>query len=321
MTIYFMGGEMPSFVPSDGTGTEVTTATSFDSGFSRCSVRPGSTTNIYTSTPALALPDEFYMHLYLGRDSTGGSTSPAFSYFASGVEVFRLLRNSATGVSTTATYQMQARIAGVMTNVGSAVTVNNLSSHHFDVYIDGNTASGTATLYVAGTEQESAAADLSSVTGIDEVRYYFGGYVSQVVIADEPTIGWRLLTRYPNGAGAATAWTGAYTDVDEIVYDDADFCNSSTNGQIEQFTQTGPAITGYSVRAVGVYARAKCGASGPVNLQIGLRVSSTDYFSSSKALSVGYSAYGEIWETNPATAAAWLSTGIDAIQPSIKAVT
>jgi hypothetical protein len=214
---------------------------------------------------------------------------------------------------------MQALITGVMTNVGSAVTVGTVE--HIDVYIDGNDATGTASLFVGGTEVESAVVDLSAVTAIDEVQVRYGHFISQMVIADEPTIGMRLLTRYPNGAGSASNWTGGFTDVDESEFDDADFCNSSTNGQIEQFTQTGPVITGYTVRAAGVYARAKRGASGPANLQIGLRVSGTDYFSSSKALSVGYSAYGEIWETNPATGVAWVNTAIDAIQPSIKAVT
>jgi hypothetical protein len=190
-----------------------------------------------------------------------------------------------------------------------------------DLYLDTNTATGTATLFMGGTQVKTAAADFSSVAAIDEVRSNFGYHISMMVIADEPTNGWRLLTRYPNGAGAATAWTGGFGDVDETINDDADFCNSSTNGQVEQFTQTGPAMTGYTVRAVGVYARAKRGASGPANLQIGLRVSGTDYFSSNKALTVGYGAYGEIWETNPATGVAWVNTAIDAIQPSIQAVT
>lgn len=320
MTIHFMGGEMCSFIPSDGSGTETTTTINscWDAAFSRCAVRPGGTTGIYSSTPALALPDTFYMHVLFARDAAAGATSTVLSFLSGGTEVFRLERSGAT---VTGTLQMKALISGVMTAVGSAVTINNSAAHHLDVYIDGNSASGTATLYLAGTAVATDTADLSSVTGIDEVRSYFGSFISQCIIADEPTIGWRLLTRYPNGAGNATAWTGGSGDVDETIYDDADFCNSSTNGQVEQFTQTGPAITGYTVRAVGVYARAKRGASGPTNLQIGLRSGSNDYFSASKALNVGYGAYGEIWETNPATSAAWVSTAIDALQPSIKAVT
>jgi hypothetical protein len=315
VTIYFMGGELSSFIPSDSTGKESTLAGTFDPDFTRCSLRPGGTTGVYCSTPTLALPDAFYTKVYFKRDTASSMTTTLVSYLAAGIEVFRVTRTTGGDL------QMQVFIAAAWTNVGSTVSFDVTSAHHLDLYIDGNSATGTATLFLGGTQRESEVANLTPVAAIDEVRFYFGCYVSQVVIDTEPTIGRRLGTRYPNGAGAVSNWTGGSTDVDEIVCDDADFCNSSTNGQIEQFTQTGSAITGYTVLAVGVYARAKEGGSGPENLQIGIRVSATDYFSSNKALTVGYSAYGEIWETNPATGVAWLNTAIDAIQPSIKAVT
>lgn len=318
MSILFMGSEMTAFVPSDGSGIETIGAANFDAAFSRAAVRPGNTTGIYSSTPTLALPDEFYTHFLFRYDGASSLDSTAVAMFASGTEVFRVERSGSGSVGT---LQMKALISGSLANVGSPVTFDNASQQHVDLYIDGNNASGTATLFIAGTERTTDTADLSSVTGIDEVRFYFGSYVSQVVIADEPTIGFRVLTRYPAAAGTTSDWTGGASDVDEAVYDDADFCNTSTSDAVEQFTNTGPAIDGYSVRAVGVYARAKRGGTGPSNLQLGLRASGTDYFSASKALSVGYSAYGEIWETNPATSAAWVNTAIDTLQPSIKAVT
>jgi hypothetical protein len=316
VTMHFFGGELPSFIPSDSTGKESTLAGTFDPGFSRCSLRPGGTTGVYCSTPTLALPDAFYTKIYFKRDTASSMTTTLVSYLAADVEVFRVTRTDGTGY-----LQMQVFIGDEWVNVGSAVSFDATAAHHLDLYIDGNSATGTATLFLGGTQRETAVADLTPVVAIDEVRFYYGCYVSQVVIDTEPTIGRRLGTRYPNGAGAVANWTGGSTDVDEIICDDADFCNSSTNGQIEQFTQTGAAITGYTVLAVGVYARSKKGGSGPENLQIGIRASAADYFSTDKAQSVGYSAYGEIWETNPATGVAWLNTAIDAIQPSIKAVT
>lgn len=320
MTILFMGGEMSAFIPSNSEGIETTNAASFSSSFARCAVI-GARGTQYVKTPDLTVPDEFYFHMAGYRASGSEATEgPLASFYAGATEVFRIK-------ATTTTLRMAALQAGVLTNIGTGVTwAGSAGPETIDLYIDGNDASGTAKLYLAGTLQETVSAvDLGDVTGITHVRFY--GYdtkqhhVSQVIIADEPTIGWRLLTRYPNAAGATSSWTGSYTDVDEIVYSDADFINSATNGQVSTFGQTGPAISGYTVRAVGVYARAKCGASGPVNLQLALRVSGTDYFSASKALDVGYSAYGNIWETNPATAAAWLSAAIDAVQPGVKAIT
>lgn len=316
MTIYFMGGEMCAFTPSASSPTETTTsAAPFQSEFSRCAIDCGANGIDYVATPTLVLPDELYTHVYFKRRTNYGQTYTLLSFLASGTEVFRVR-------TTDAAIQMQALISAVMTNVGASIAIDPEDiAEHLDVYFQGNDATGNVALYLGGTERTTDTVDLSSVTAIDTVRSYHPHRFSQLVIADEPTIGWRLLTRYPNGAGNASAWTGGFGDVDEIGYSDADFCNSSTNGQIEQFTQTGPTISGYTTRAVGVYARVKRGASGPSQLAIGLRASGTDYFGTEQALGIGYAALGEIWETNPATSAAWVSAAIDAIQPSIKAVT
>ncbi len=324
MTIYFMGGEMSALIPSDATTTEVTNFGYFNPSFTRCAASSGEgaggVATAFIDSPVLALPDEFYVHYDVTRDPTYSNNGNQLVLVSGATEVFRVQ-------CTRTALQMQALIAAVWTNVGASVSYSGSTLQTIDLYINGNSATGTAKLYVAGTLRATASSvDLSAVTGITKVRSYCinnstGFFLSQIVVANEPTIGMRLLTRYPNAAGATTDWTGGYTDVDEIVYDDADFVNSSTDGQVELFTQTGPAITGYTVRAVAVYARAKKGASGPSNLQLALRSGGTTYFSGSKALDVGYSAYGNIWETNPATAAAWVNTAIDALQPGVKAVT
>jgi hypothetical protein len=319
VTFYFMGGELASFIPSNSEGIESTLATSFNASFARCSVTCARSTQ-YVATPTLALPDTFYIHLDAFRAGVGSSEGSLIAFYAGATEVFRLKASSAT-------LQMSALIGASITNIGSAVAWAGTAGYEtIDLYIDGNDASGEAKLYLGGTLVGTASAvDLSLVASITSARFYGYSstqqYISQVIIADEPTIGMRLLTRYPNGAGSDTAWTGDYTGIDEIIINDADFINSSTNGQVEMVTQTGPAITGYTPRAVGVYARSKWGGTGPENLQLALRSGGTNYFSTSKAQDVGYSAYGNIWETNPATTADWLSSQIDALQPGAKAVT
>jgi hypothetical protein len=316
MTVYFMGGELSAFTPSATSPAETTTSSApFSVSFSRCAIDCGASAIDYVETPALTLPDELYTHTYFKRRTSYGGTYSLLSYLAGATEVFRVR-------TTPTTIQMQALITGVMTNVGASIPINPEDiAEHLDVHFQGNDATGEVGLYLGGTEKTTATVDLSSVTGIDTVQSYHPHRFSQMVIADEPTIGGRLFTRHPNGAGGTSNWTGGFGDVDEIVRSDVDFCNSSTNGQIEFFTQTGPAVDGYTVRAVGVYARAKRGASGPSNLQLGLKVGATEDFSASNALGLGYAAVGNIWEQNPATAAAWLSAAIDTIQPGMKAVT
>jgi hypothetical protein len=54
MTIYFMGGEMPSFIPSNSLASEDTTNNPlrYDTSFSRCAFRPGQSPGTY----ALVIP-------------------------------------------------------------------------------------------------------------------------------------------------------------------------------------------------------------------------------------------------------------------------
>lgn len=316
MTKYFMGGEMGAFIPSDNNVTESTFTNSYDSAFSRCSVAiTGS--GSYAFTPDLGLPDEFYVHFKAVRGSSNSTTQDVLVLRTSTTEVFRVRSNGSQ-------VWMQALISAAWTTVGTTETIP-LGSQHFDLYIDGNSATGNAKLYVAGTLRITASSvDLSDVAGIETLRFYGWSndtaYISQVIVDSEPTIGGRLFTIPITGAGATSSWIGTYTEIDEIVHSDADFINTPTANAVSTFSITAPSLTGYVIEAVAVTARAKEGGSGPTQIQMALRSAGTDYFSSSMALDVGYGGFVNIWETNPATAAAFTTSSIASLQPGVKAI-
>lgn len=316
MTKYFMGGEIGAFLPSDGNVNETTNASLYDTAFSRCAIAITGGSS-YAITPDLGLPAAFYIHFKGARGSSNSTTQDMLVLKTATTDVFRV-RSNGTSV------WMQALISAVWTTVGTteAIPVNG---SHFDLYIDGNSATGNAKLYVAGTLRINAASvDLSAVTGVETLRFHSWSndtfYFSQVIIDDEPTIGGRLFTIPITGAGATSTWIGAYTEIDEAVYSDADFINTSTANAVSTFAVTAPSLTGYVIEAVAVTARAKKGGSGPTQLQLVLRSAGTDYFSASKALDVGYGGFLNIWETNPATGAAFLTTAISSLQPGVKAI-
>lgn len=327
MTIYFMGGEMGAFVPSDSTVVEVSSDTTlFNSAFCRCAIYAPYTEN-YFESPSIGSLTTAWAHFDFAAGSAAysGAGSRFSWYDGGGTERIRMLVDNAGTIS------MQYNVGAGWVTAGSQISVTVAGQRQtIDINVVCNTASGSIKLYISGTERiNSGTINLSAITALNKIRFtgYTNGvggtktYASQVVVANESTIGMRLLTRYPNAAGATSSWTGAYTDIDEIVYEDADFILSGSANQISTFGQTGPAITGYTVRAVGVTARARCGASGPQNLRHAIRVSGTDYFSGSDiALSAGYAATETIWETNPATSAAWVNTAIDAVQPGVKSI-
>lgn len=334
MTIAFMGGEMSAFLPSDSTPIEKTSGGvyvfPYDAAFSRCGMQVVGVS--YVDTPQFAALTEVWTHISLNHRSD--SPAATLSYYpvvwlnASDVESVRLKHVTGGGETISFEYWTGAAWAAA----GSAVTLPLTSAMQtLDIRILCNTASGNVSLYVAGTERINASVDLSGTVSIRKMRVTggtAGGFsgetrFSQVIIANASTIGYRLGTCYPSAAGATSSWTGAYTDIDETLYDDADFINSASANQISTFAQTSiAALTGYTVRAVAVTARAKRGSSGPANIRMALRASGTDYFSASDiALGLGYTPVQTIWETNPATSAAWVNTAISTLQPGAKSIT
>lgn len=310
-----MGGEIGSFTPSDNDLYEDTQL--YNASFARCGLRPvGAAT--YATSAALALPDDFWVHAEIAQQDSSTSYGYPLVFVNGGTEVLRVGIN-ANGI------KIEALVSAVWTQVGSVIAVNMEDSlQTIDMSVVGNDASGSVTVYVAGTERMTATIDLSAVVSIDNLKIGPTAnrrYTSQIIIADESTIGWRLATYYPSGAGATGNWTGDHTAVDEVRYSDADFIYSASADQVETYTASGPSLTGYVVRAVGVYCRAHRGASGPQNLQLAVRVNGTDYFSSSKALSLGFDSYGNIWSANPDTAVDWLTSQISAVQPGVKSIT
>jgi hypothetical protein len=184
---------------------------------------------------------------------------------------------------------------------------------------------------MSGTLRITASVNLSTLTGIAKVRAWginrgINGPVdyTQFVLATETTIGMRVGTIYMSGQGVTHTFdTGGYANIDELVYSDADFVQSGTAGQIELFTGTPvPSFTGYSIRALALTARAKSDGSAPAHFRFQLRSGGVTYDNGSDlALDFGYGNYCAVWETNPATSAAFQPSEISALQYGVKSVT
>lgn len=323
MTDYFYGSEVGSFTPSQSEDVGDTTGTNVldrNETFARAAVYTNGALAFLESS-AISIPNTFWFHYDAAKRFTTASYNYPIVFSAGGVELLRI------GYKASAC-KVQAYIGAVWTDIGTEVSADfgADSNQTMDFYFEGNDATGAVKIFVAGTERMSAVGDLSAVTGLDLITVdgvtsggAHGG--SQFIISDEITIGWRLMTATLSGAGATSAWTGDYTSVDEATYNDADFIYSGTANQVETYTISTGTLTGYTVRGVGVYARAKRGDSGPQNFQLALRVGSTDYFSGTKALGVGYESYGHIWNTNPDTAAEWSTSQVSSIQVGVKSIT
>lgn len=326
MSVLFVGGEMGAFIPATAGAVEATSfgANSYNSAFARCCLSVA-TVSDYAESADFGTGTDLYCHLDMSVYGGGfGSTDDARFRWCdgSGTEVVRLTYQYGTDA-----LRLDYWSGAAWVNAGAITVELSGVLQTIDIHAVVNSASGSLKLYLSGTERISATGlDLSGITALGKVRIYGapGGHLtfaSQVIVADEPTIGMRAFTVPPTGVGASSDWTGTYAEIDEIIYSDADFINSASVNQVSTFAATPPTLTGYQVKAVAVTARAKCGASGPLNIQMAVRSSGTTYFGATKALDVGYRAFCKVWDTDPATSAAWTNTAAATLQPGAKSIT
>jgi hypothetical protein len=282
MTVLFLGGELDSLTPSDGGAIEDNEQPdrAWEPSFSRGHIEVQNIAT-YCDTPSWAGESELYIHFASPVNGTAGFGSPTKPYilalYDGSTEVFRL-ENTYNGDTTVTLKMYYLSALATWTQIGSSVTVAMNVLNHFDVYLKTG-ASGGAALYASGTERAMGSANISFFSNVTKARFNGSAInrISQIAVTTTPHIGARVATYYPNGAGASSQWVGTYAEVDELRYSDGDFINSGTADQVTTFAQTGPAPTGYNIRAVAVSTRAKRGVGGPQNLRHVLRVSGTNY--------------------------------------------
>lgn len=324
MTILFAGGEFGAFTSTDAASFETVSGGTFDPDYARCSIDcDGPSTLLRSGT--FSATSEGYIH---SRSRNGNVTDNlltapgAIGVSAAGTEQFRMFHQAGT-------VRLQYVSGSAWVDATASIAITEQALNDFDLYFKVGTASGALRLYSNGSLLlDSGTKDLSAVTAITQV--WFSGQLtvfdlqhSEVIVADEPTIGWRLGAFAIDADGSNTDWTGSFADIDEIVHSDADFISSDTAGQVSTFAGTaltGPSGQSFLIKGVVVAARAKRGSTGPQNLQLAVRTGAANFFSSTHALDVGYGAHVGIWETNPNTLAAWAAADLDTLEIGVKSL-
>lgn len=322
MTIYAVMNEAGSWVASDANTAESTTSGMFDSAYARASIL-----NDGASTFARGCVFSSLTAGYIRAFKIRESTASIASYFlygmnSSGIGALRLVgQNDTVWVE----YYNGSAWTVATTAVPSTLTARTA----YDIYFSGmGTASGLVRLYVNDTlSATSSTLNFSSTPNVASV-WTNGGFgtgdqhASEVVVADVPTIGWRVATLYITGAGTTNTFdSGTYADVDETVYSTADFISSGTNNQIFLGACNDYSVGSGTIKAVAVSALAKKGASGLANINLAVRAGGSNAFSADKALDVGVGAFQNIWETNPTTAVAWVAADIAATEIGVRSRT
>jgi hypothetical protein len=287
------------FVPSDANVIESTSAGKFNASFARCAVGVSGAAS-YWETAHFTQTADCWLHVDMCVSSfnlNGPETDFIVAYNSSDTAIYKMTISGASSHTVRQYYSA----SGVWTQIGSSFTFSGSEVNTIDIHFKCN-SSGSANLYFSGTNRLSGSANTAALTGTSYVRFKSSvqTYWSQFIAADESTVGMRVGTIYMTGNGANTDFTGDYTAIDETAYSDVDEITSGSANQVELYTGTPvPSFTGYTIRAVGIGARAKYSGSAPTQLQLSLRSAGTNYFSATRGLDAGYGAIPNVWNTDP----------------------
>lgn len=330
MAVLAVGGEADTYTLVSGSAfAHEATSGRYESNASRTSML------VTAAASEIRLPfgssvTSFWAHMYLYQEALPASNTDYIVFMnAAGTEgEYKVI------INTDGSWTFQKFKSAAWSTIGSttaAVAVINNSAAAFDFQVVRNLTTGTFNVFKDGVSIFSFSGDTDTDNTIGSVK--FSGIttntrelnVSQVIIADESTVGWKLQTLYPDGNGFNTAWTGDYTAVDEAAYAAGDFIETNTLNQIETYTASNinGAYSSYNVKAVVVAARASNDSGSAINdLQAVVRTASTNYTSSNLSLPKDGNEYSvqNVWNTNPNTTAAWTQSEVNGLEIGVKAV-
>jgi len=265
-----------------------------------------------------------YTNWYFAQFRDSGTVQCGLQIDSSG-HIMVMTGGSVNGSTTLAT-STNTLAANTWYYIEFKVTIG--SSGSYQVNVGGvNWVSGTGNTQITAnaTTNEVAFYQNSSVQLAYDDLYILNtsGSVNNNFLGDS-----RIYTSLPSGDDASfkqwtpSAGTNHYANVsDNPPDDDTSYNSSGTVGQIDLFTY--PSISPAGVIAgVQTVLTAKIDAAGTRTACEECRSSGTNYDgSNSFTLTTSYQMYRQIRETNPATSAAWTSSGVNAAEFGAKVLT
>jgi hypothetical protein len=213
------------------------------------------------------------------------------------------------------------------TNYGYAahapIQVNTWYTLEGKIIID--SSAGEITLKLNGQEvfSQSGIDTVSGYDSLTSIKIENDGdettcnlYLSDIIIADNWVGLGTVYSLVPTGNGAATAWVGDYTAVDEIPPSDADYISTDalTADTRESFTFDDLPANIDTINGVVIIGKSKSTAAGGAEMKSYLRVNTTNYDSSINYLDVNYIWHQNIWVIDPSDSNAWTRAKVNALE-------
>lgn len=231
--------------------------------------------------------------------------------------------------------------AGVVLATSAAGLVGGGQWHYWELTSTISDTVGVASLRLDGAEVATFTGDTKNSgtsTLIDSVKLHCavannnGWHDDLYVLNDQGPAPWnaplgdcRVQTLVPTGAGALAQLTPVgsannWDNVDELPPSVTDYNSSSTPGQQDTYTMSDLILGTTTILGVSVNANALKNDAGARSLKNLVRVGGTNYAGSTRALAISAVTVPEVWQTNPATSAAWTPAEVNAIEAGVEVV-
>jgi hypothetical protein len=317
MTILWCGGEDIDF--NGGNISIDTTSTYYRTAWSRCAINMYRTPLIYT--PTLSSPVTSFWF----------STIFYFNYLSVSFELMPLVQfesQNKTGylqiqlVTSTKDFRIN-RNGTIISSASSGIVTDKLYKIDICVSDFNQENTGNIKVYLDGELKLDYTETLYSGTldSIDRCRfygdlYYASWYISELIWADDDTRLKNLKTLVPNAAGDTSEWTGAYTDINEIVYSSNTFLTTEDPNKLNLVGLSNLGLTLYAVKAVKVFSFVSPAFNG-IGLKIGIKTNNTLYLDSIKQ-PTWTEQLENIYNVNPYTSLPFTIGEVDALQVAIE---
>ncbi len=194
------------------------------------------------------------------------------------------------------------------------VRLSDAGSDYLTIYHNGILY---AEVSIAATGSTSVQSILFNNADINSNIFY-----SQMIVADESTLGLKLSPMYPNAAGTVGAWTGDYTAL--AASNNGLSISSNVAGEEENWNlgaYIGPAAPA-GIRGVYMQSNAAKGLiSGPTGFQHSLEIGGTKYYGSTIVDPEMSKQSITSWALDPATGLAWDASAFAALIAGVKSIT
>lgn len=328
----YAGGRMDSVRVLVGTPAEITSAGRFDSTYADSAIYCESGENIATdfvtstagvlSATTVVTGETLWSHFEMYPGASSGSVRSVVEFWNASSQPWLAIRTTTTSALYGLYYNSGTGASPTWTLIGSTFGLTSSTRYIVDIKLTlGSPHSVEFSL--DGTLSQSGTFTQASLTSLSSVAFGYvstggtGSSWSQILhTRDIPTIGAKVYTRRGTADGANTGWTGAYTDVNEAITNDASVQNSASAGQKETHVMADITVpSGFEVGSVFHWMRAKNDGTAPNNIHSVVRVSGTDYATGNLAnIGTSFGPIGARYDQNPGTAANWTAAGFNGIE-------